>query len=85
MIELADHPRGRVDVRGVQMLETEEVRNRVLRRADWRFLLPAPRPETTVLYTDGALGEAVRAVSERVLDGCHEDRHEDCDLAVAAR
>ena len=83
VIEMVDHQRGRVGVRGVQMLASEDVRNRVLRRADWRFLLPAPRPETTILYADGALGEAVRAVSERVLDGCHGRPPEDCDLAVA--
>jgi hypothetical protein len=70
-------------MRDGQMSATEDERNRVLRRADWRFLLPAPDPVCTVLYTNGALGEAVRAVSERVVDGCHERPHGECDLAVA--
>ena len=84
LTEFADRWPGRSRaMRDVQMPAAEDERNRVLRRADWRFLLPAPDPVRTVLYTNGALGEAVRAVSERVVDGCRDRPDGECDLAVA--
>lgn len=61
----------------------EDRRNRVLRRGDWRFLLPDPRPERSVCFTDGLLREAVEAVSGCVVDP-REALAAGCDLAVAA-
>ncbi len=60
----------------------EAVRNRVLRRADWRFLLPDPQPERSVCFADGLLAEAVAAVSGHVVDARAAGGGE-CDLAVA--
>ncbi len=59
----------------------EEERNRILRRADWRFLLPNPLPETSVCFGEGPLAEAVEAVSRRRVDP--RTRPDGvCDLAV---
>jgi hypothetical protein len=59
----------------------EEARNRILRRADWRFLLPDPVPETSICFEGGLLAEAVKAISRRVV---HPKTGPDdlCDLAV---
>lgn len=60
----------------------EEHRNRLLRRVDWRFLLPTSRPGTTLCFAGGELAAALSLVSEVVfapsapLAGV-------CDLAVA--
>src|ERR1044071_1068377 len=39
----------------------EAARNRLLRRADWRFLLPDPSPKRALCLADGFLSEAVAA------------------------
>jgi hypothetical protein len=59
----------------------EEERNRILRRADWRFLLPDPVPGTSICFGEGLLAEAVEAVSRRVLDPTTSPDGV-CDLAV---
>ncbi len=62
-------------------IASEHERNRLLRRADWRFLLPNPRPSKSICFAGGSLRSAVSAVS-----GCMVDPHSppsgDCDLAV---
>jgi hypothetical protein len=56
--------------------------NRTLRRADWRFLLPDPRPARSICFADGSLEQAAVAISDRVIESttCASG---DCDLAVA--
>jgi hypothetical protein len=56
--------------------------NRTLRRADWRFLLPDPRPSKTICFADGLLAQAVAAISDRVIEPTARSIG-DCDLAVA--
>jgi hypothetical protein len=58
-------------------------RNRVLRRADWRFLLGAPAPALSISYGEAGLQEAVRAVSQRMVDGTRGNCNNLCDVAVA--
>jgi hypothetical protein len=59
-------------------------RNRLLRRADWRFLLPRPTPERSICFATGPLADATRAISSSlVTQGSGEDPGS-CDLAVAA-
>lgn len=58
-------------------------RNRVLRRSDWRFLLPNPRPAKTVCFATGLLLESVRQISGRVADPRAGEAARDCDLALA--
>jgi hypothetical protein len=60
----------------------EEHRNRLLRRVDWRFLLPCPRARTTLCLAGGELAEALRLVSETVL-ATSAPVAGACDLAVA--
>ncbi len=62
--------------------EREEKRNRVLRRADWRFLLPTPSPGRSICFADGLLAEATRAVSEEMVR-TGASGQVDCNLAVA--
>ena len=63
--------------------EPEDVRNRLLRRADWRFLLPEPCPSVSLCFNDGGLRDAVRRISRAHLQP--EDAADDeCDLAVAS-
>ena len=52
--------------------------NERLRRADWRFLLPSPRPDRVLCRATGPLGLAVAAIAREVVDA-----GEGCDLAVA--
>lgn len=60
----------------------ELLRNRLLRRVDWRFLLPDPVPNRVVCYSGGRLKQAVETISETI---CEPDSAEEtCDLAVAA-
>src|ERR1051325_3263739 len=48
---------------------TEEERNRILRRIDWRFLLPEPAVDTTVCAgADDLLVDAVSVISKNVID-----------------
>jgi len=63
-------------------IQSETVRNEVLRRADWRFLLPNPKPLKTVCYTPGLVTDAVRLISDQTADPRY-DQPSDCDLAVA--
>ncbi len=44
----------------------EEMQNRVLRRADWRFLLSNPQPGLTACWANGLLAQSVAMVSDRV-------------------
>lgn len=60
----------------------EALRNKLLRRADWRFLLPNPRPAKTICFASGLLAKAVALISERTIDG-QFDHSTHCDLAVA--
>lgn len=60
----------------------EEARNRLLRRVDWRFLLPDPAPRTSVCFADGLLAEAVDLISTRVAEPGRAPADE-CELAVA--
>ncbi|HJY80208.1 MAG TPA: hypothetical protein VKK81_03890 [Candidatus Binatia bacterium] len=60
----------------------EEVRNRLLRRADWRFFLPTPKPAKSMCFANGLLGRAVKLISDRMADD-QLDPAGDCDLAVA--
>ena len=66
-----------------ERLPSEEIRNRVLRRADWRFLLPNPSPTRTLSLSDGLLREAISAIS-RVTVTPEEQASGECDLAVVA-
>ncbi len=61
---------------------TEEVRNRMLRRADWRFLLPDASPARTVCFVDGDLARVTELISERVSEG-EALAGGNCDLAIA--
>jgi hypothetical protein len=57
----------------------EQERNVRLRRADWRFLLPSPRPRRALCRADGRLAAAVASIAdEMIADGPAHD----CDLAV---
>jgi len=56
----------------------------LLRRADWRFLLPNPQPGKTALFARALLADAVRSVAEQVVDGVETDAHQ-CELAVLQR
>lgn len=58
----------------------EQERNARLRRADWRFLLPSPRPHRALCRARGALAAAVASIADEVVS---EGQPRDCDLAVA--
>jgi hypothetical protein len=60
----------------------EEARNRLLRRADWRFLLPDASPARTVCFVDGELSGATELISHRVLEA-EALANCNCELAVA--
>ena len=63
-------------------MEREEVRNRRLRRADWRFLLPDPSPRVSLCFERGALYDAVVRISTAVAIADPVPLH-GCDLAVS--
>ena len=63
-------------------LTQEATRNQVLRRADWRFLLPVARVTQSVCFADGLLAQAVSAISDRLVAPAL-DIVAQCDLAVA--
>jgi len=63
--------------------QTEAQRNRLLRRADGRFLLPGPQLERSVCFAAGPLAAAVAAISGEALPP-GPDLRGACDLAVAA-
>ena len=56
--------------------------NRILRRADWRFLLPDPQPARSICFSNDPLGQAVAAISDTVTAPDAQPGG-DCDLAVA--
>jgi hypothetical protein len=58
---------------------SEQEVNRRLRRADWRFLLPTPRPHRAICRTGRALADAVASIADEVVTSGAGD----CDLAVA--
>jgi SAM-dependent methyltransferase len=60
----------------------EKARNRLLRRVDWRFLLPDPLPERSICFTNGLLEEAVKLISKSTVQ-IWDDSSPQCDLAVA--
>jgi len=61
----------------------ESERNRLLRRADWRFLLHNPRPSKTIRYCDGTLRQAMEVLSPVMVTGDDDPRvSRNCDLAV---
>lgn len=60
----------------------ESARNRLLRRADWRFLAGTPEGGTSVCFTGDALARAVAAVS-RVVDPATAAAIGGCDTVVA--
>ena len=62
--------------------QREVALNRMLRRADWRFLLPNPRSARSVCFADDLLAQAVAAISDDVV-GPTSRSINDCDLAVA--
>src|SRR6266568_8193528 len=62
--------------------QTEAERNWLLRRADWRFLLPGPRPAKSVCFTNGRLAQAVAMICDQVFKPSQHLGSE-CDLAVA--
>jgi hypothetical protein len=59
----------------------EVLLNRLLRRVDWRFLLPVPRVQRAVCFADGDLREGLALVAERVVP-VETAGASDCDLAV---
>jgi hypothetical protein len=59
---------------------SERELNPRLRRADWRFLLPSPRPGRAFCTAGGALAEAVASIAQEVVTAAPGG---DCDLAVA--
>ena len=61
---------------------TTEMSHRLLRRADWRFLLDTPQIGVTLCLADGVLRESVERVSQVMADRDSCAR-EDCDLFVA--
>jgi hypothetical protein len=58
----------------------EQELNARLRRADWRFLLPSPRPRRVLCRADGTLAAAVASIADEVFG---DGQPRDCDLAVA--
>jgi Phosphotransferase enzyme family len=61
---------------------TEALRNRLLRRADWRFLLANSKIRKSVCYHHGRLAKAVALISDDTVDP-HTNPIGECDLAVA--
>lgn len=60
----------------------EVTRNRLLRRADWRFLLPNPSPARSICFATGELRDAVTLISGSTADA-GPNAHQEFDLAVA--
>jgi hypothetical protein len=60
----------------------EAQRNRLLRRVDWRFLLPVSQVEKAACFPDGDLRDGLALFARQVVDAgaAHGG---DCDLAVA--
>jgi hypothetical protein len=62
---------------------TEALLNKLLRRVDWRFLLPTSVAEKSICFTSGVLAEAIRLISKSTVEPDAVDVIDDCDLAVA--
>lgn len=62
--------------------QREAERNRLLRRVDWRFLLPNPRPRRSLCFADGLLAQAVAHISGAMPRGAINPP-DGYDLAVA--
>ena len=62
--------------------QSTDHRNRLLRRADWRFLLGNPWPEKSKCFSGGFLAQAVQAVSSINIPA-DKDSPGECDLVVA--
>ena len=60
--------------------EPEAVRNRLLRRVDWRVLLSNPAPDRVVCFAGGDLARAVELIAQTVVKPTKAAG--DCDLAV---
>lgn len=64
----------------------EVTRNRLLRRVDWRFLLPNPSPARSICFAGGELRDAVTLISGSTADAgpnAGPNAHGEFDLAVA--
>jgi tRNA U34 5-methylaminomethyl-2-thiouridine-forming methyltransferase MnmC len=61
---------------------TETRRNGLLRRVDWRFLLPHPEPEKAVCFSSGTIAQALKLVCREVMTPDSARAH-GCGLAVA--
>lgn len=65
--------------------EREQTRNALLRRADWRFLLPNPMPERVISFADAQLTRAVQLIYEQSAMGpASVDREGQYELAVCS-
>ncbi len=62
--------------------QVEALCNRLLRRADWRYLLVNPRPARSVCFSSGLLAQAVQTISTQWFSPGKVSPGE-CDLAVA--
>lgn len=62
--------------------QREAMRNRLLRRVDWRFLLANPQPQGIVCFCTGELTEALRQLPVTVVEPGHALAKGGCDLAV---
>lgn len=60
------------------MTARERELDECLRRADWRFLLPSPRPGRVLCRATGPLARALASIAREVVDA-----GDGCDLAVA--
>ena len=58
----------------------EALRNRLLRRVDWRFLLPDPSPRRTMSFAPAGFRQAVELIADTVLEPTA--MADGCDLAV---
>lgn len=67
---------------GRTAIPREEERNQLLRRVDWRFLLPNPKPDKSICFADEELTRAVELVSDHLVDK-HDAPVGECELAVA--
>jgi hypothetical protein len=61
---------------------TESARNRLLRRIDWRFVLPNPHPKVSICFGNKQIARALALVSGRVVDRAEPPLSDVCDLAV---
>jgi len=66
---------------GSSLAAQEHADDRLLRRADWRFLLPRPHPVKSVCFARGELARAVEHISRQMVDPT-QAAGAGCDLAV---